>query len=319
MRNLNEVLIDEFYKIFSESKEGIYAGSREQIRVTMQLKLGRFIPLAYLDRVLKAFIGSKLIIKSNKTKDIERQIGRRYYKLTSQIIYCINEDIENKEKILDSLKITFSDFKDKSSDIVLESDLEKLRDLEYEKDIVIKELLKRKIPYSFGFTDIEFLYDISRSNILEYIDILEKYNPGSVEEQKRESLNLEEEKKVKREEYFNKIYKKQIQIIEQTLDLEGAIEIQLNKMELYSQSRINIIGIFKVDNITFEDNKLIVTDNNNYKIMVDANSFSMNFEEFTISLIDDNLEYKFIINKSLDEDMEFLSYLYKKINRYEYM
>lgn len=320
MRNLNEILIDEFYKIFSESTEGIYAGSRDQIRVTMQLKMGRFIPLVYIDRVLKAFISSKLVIKSNKTKDIERQIGSRYYKLTAQIIYFINEHIEDKEKILDSLKITFSDFKDKSSDIVLESDLKKLRILEDKKSIKLKDLLERKTyPYSFSFTDIEFLYDIPRSKILEYIYILEQYNSMVVEEERKRALSLAEKEKLARQEWFNKIYDKQVNIIENTLELEGIIEIELRKREIYYQRESNIIGIFKIDNIIFEDDKLILTDNNNYKIMIDINSFRMSYEEFTVSLIDDNLEYIFTINKSLDEDMEFLSYLYEKANNYKQM
>ncbi|MEG0671718.1 hypothetical protein [Clostridium sp.] len=318
--NINSLLIDEFYKIFSESKEGIYAGSKEQIRLTMQLKLGVFVPATYMDRVLKAFISSKLIINTNETKDIERQIGRRYYKLTAQRLYCTNEDIQDNGKILDSLKITFSDFGDKLSALVLDTDLKKLRELEAAKQLKLKDILLIKTyPSTFKFTDIEFLYDIPRSTILDFIDKLERYNTKAVEENRNKSLELKRKLKAERDGYLDRIYNTQIQLIKKTLELDGIIEVQLLKDISYYERRRTLIGIFKVNSATFKDNKLLLTDNQTYKIIATIYSFDMDSEENTISFIDDNLEYRFTINQSLREDIEFLYYLREKANRLDYM
>lgn len=127
MKNLNEILIEEIYKLFSESEKGIYIGSRDQLRLAIQLKLNMFIPIEYLDKVFRAFISSGLILKLDKGKPIERQIGKRYYKLQTQRAYCLNKDIVDRDKKFESIKIITSDLNDKYSDLELDLVLERDR------------------------------------------------------------------------------------------------------------------------------------------------------------------------------------------------
>lgn len=144
---MNDVLIDEICKLFSESEDGIYVGSRDQMRLAIQFKIGSFIPQGYLDKVFRAFISSGLILKLDKGKPIERQIGKRYYKLQKQRAYYINNNIgiEERKKIIDSIAIVISDLKKKYTgldlELVKDSDIQKLRELESNKGITLKDLL----------------------------------------------------------------------------------------------------------------------------------------------------------------------------------
>lgn len=319
---MNDVLIDEIYKLFNESEDGIYVGSRDQIRLAIQLKINSFIPMSYLDKVFKTFISSGLIIKLEKGKPIERQIGKRYYKLQTQRAYCINKDIdiEDREKILESITIVIRDLKKKYSEmdleLVLDSDIQKLRELENIKGITLSGLLGRNSPHSgFKFSDEEFLYDVSKSTILEYINRLEKYNPNEIEEE----LETDEKERIEKEKFENKVYNECIKVIEKALVFDITIGMQLYKSKGGYYDISDPIGKFKVDKIALEDNHLIITDDNSYKITVMKTALDININQNTISIIDENLEYRFLITKALYEDMRLLIEMYRKLLSCKYI
>lgn len=319
---MNDVLIDEICKLFSESKDGIYVGSREQMRLAMQLKIGSFIPQGYLDKVFRAFMSSGLIIKFDKGKPIERQIGKRYYKLQTQRAYYISNNIgiEERKKIIDSIAIVISDLKKKyiglDLELVQDSDIQKLRELENNKGITLKDLLSwNSYPSMFKFSDEEFLYDVSRSTILDYINTLEEYSPKEIEEE-REISRMQ---KFEQENLYNRVYAQCIKVIEKALAVDLIIEMQLYKSKRWYDNTSNQIGTFKVFNIIFEENRLIVGDNNNYKMTVVKTKFDISINESTISIFEDNLEYRFLINNKLYAEMMVLIENYRKLLRGQYI
>lgn len=313
---MNDVLINEIYQLFSESEDGIYIGSREQMRLAIQIKINAYIPRAYLDKVFRTFISSGLIVKLKECKLIERQIGKRYYKLQKQRAYYINNniDIADKQKIIDSIGIVISDLKKKFTgldlELVLDSDIQKLRDLENNKGIKLKDLLERDAyPWMFNFTDEEFFYDISRATILEYINILDEYNPKRIEEE-REISRIQ---KFEQENLYNRVYAECIKVIEKALSVDLIIEMQLYKSKRWYDNTSNQIGTFKVFNIIFEENRLIVADNNNYKMTVVKTKFDISINESTISIFEDNLEYRFLISNNLYDEMLVLIQDFRKL------
>lgn len=317
---MNDVLIDEICKLFSEAEDGIYVGSRDQMRLAIQLKTNSFIPIGYLDKVFRAFMSSGLILKLDKGKPIERQIGNRYYKLQTQRAYCINNNIgiEDRKKIIDSISIVISDLKKKYTgldlELVKDSDIQKLRELEINKGIELKDLLGwNSYPSMFKFSDEEFLYDVSRSTILDYINRLEEYSPKKIQEEKEES----KKQKTEKENLYNRVYIDCIKVIEKALKVELGVEMQLYKSKGWYEHTSNKIGAFKVLNIISQDNILLVTDNNNYKITVVKTKFDISINDSTISIFDDNLEYKFLITNKLYAEMLVLIQNYRKLLRGE--
>lgn len=306
MGKLNESLIDEFYKIFTQSNEGMYAGSRGQMKLTVELKLGVFIPSAYFDRVATAFISSKLIIKTDKTMKIERIIGKKKYNPTHQIVYLLNKDLENKEEILNSLKVTFSDFEDKAEKQVTEKDIKKLRNLEEEKGINLSSLLQRKsFPYEFKFTDEAYLYEIPQSKIHEYINLLETY-----EVQKKQEYNKPKKAiKQKIEGYYNKTFNKYIKLIEDTIALEEAVYLNIINKDIYYKRCDTVIAQFKIKSIIVEENNIILTDKTNYRVIITPNSFSIDKGSNTLSFLEHDIKYNFKISEVLSDEMLVIDYL----------
>lgn len=315
---MNDVLIDEICKLFSESEDCIYVGSRDQMRLAIQLKIGSFIPQGYLDKVFRAFMSSGLILKFDKGKPIERQIGKRYYKLQKQRAYYINNNIgiEDRKKIIDSIAIVISDLKKKYTgldlELVKDSDIQKLRKLECNKGIALKDLLSwNSYPSMFNFSDEEFLYDVSRSTILDYIKTLEKYSPKEIEQERE----ISKKQKLEKENLYNKVYSECIKVIEKAIALDLTIEMQLYKSKGWHESIINQIGTFKVFKITCKENNLILDGNTNYKFTVVKTKFDISINESTISIFDDNLEYRFLITNKLYAEMMVLIENYRKLLR----
>lgn len=121
--------------------------------------------------------------------------------------------------------------------------------MENNKGINLKELLGwNSYPSGFKFSDEEFLYDVSRKTILDYINILEEYNLKEIEEEKEIA---------KKEKFLNRVYNECIKVIEKTLKLDSTIEMQLYRCKRWYDIS-NQIGNFKVDKIVFEDNNLIL-------------------------------------------------------------
>lgn len=94
----------------------------------------------------------------------------------------------------------------------------------------------------FNFSDEEFLYDISRSTILDYINTLEGYNPKEIEEE----IEISKKQKFEKENLYNRVYIECIKVIEKALALELTIEMQLFKSNGWHEHTSNQIGTFKV-------------------------------------------------------------------------
>lgn len=313
---MNKKFVNEFYNLFKGMDLDLYVGSREQVRLTLQLKFNRFIPLKYIDRAFKNFIACDLIVDTGKTKEISKQIGLKFFKNTAQKIYVRNTELTNIDDLLKSLYVIFQDFENVTSEVVQKSDIKRLRQLEEDKNIVVSSLLERKTyNYNMDFSDIGLLYCVPRSRVLEFIAILENYDPA-LAKMKREIKK--KEKEAEKKEYIDKrklILKKCVSLIRRTFELDCMLSVSMKVSSLYNPYEKLKIGSFVANSIDFNEN-IIIIKNADFCMEFEVNGVNINSESSVIVVAIGHADVDILISSEFQDHLYMLEQFTNIQNKY---
>lgn len=301
--------VEEFYNLFNSSDLGLYIGSREQARLTLQLKLNRFIPLKYIERAFKNFIACNLIIDTGETKEISKKIGLKYFRNTSQKIYMRNVELDSIEDVLRSLNIVFQDFDIVTSEVVQKDDIKRIRQLEKEKDIDIKSLLKyRDFNSNMDFSDVGLLYSIPRDKIFEFIAVLETYNPISAKQQEDKDF---QEREYQEKEHLSKwelVKEKSVILIKNVLKLDNVLNISIELSSLFRRNKRVKVGALVVKNIEFKTGKLKIK-NTDFCIEFEIQEIAVDIKELTLTINSEGTFFIVKLNPQLQQELYILEKL----------
>lgn len=303
---MHKQFVNEFYALFKNNDLNMYIGSREQVRLTLQIKLNRFIPLKYIDRAFKNFIACNLIINTGQTKEISKQIGLKFFKNTAQMIYIRNTKLSDIDDLIKSLYVVFQDFEDATSEVVKKSDIKRLRQLEENKKIKIISLLKVKTyNYNMDFSDVGLLYGVPRSKILEFIAILENYDPVLI---KKEIDKKKKEKEEKEEDHMYKwelILTKCMNLTKRTFELDGILNVSLKVSSAYTHYEKLKIGSFLANSIDFSENRLIIK-NIDFCMEFEVQSLDVDSKLSVITVGTGSANIEIQISSKLQDDLYIL-------------
>lgn len=313
---MHKKFVDEFYELFNGTDLDIYVGSREQTRLTLQLKLNRFIPLKYIDRAFKNFIACDLIIDTGKTKEISKQIGLKFFKNTAQKIYLRNTELTNIDDLIKSLYVAFQDFEDVTSEVVQKSDIKRLRQLEKDKNIEIRSLLERKTyNYNMDFSDVGLLYYVPRSRILEFIAILENYDPVLAQTERERRKKEKEEEEKEHMDKWSLILKKCVNLIRRTFELEYMLSVSMKVSSVYNPYEKLKIGSFVANCMDFKENTLTIK-NSDFCMEFEMQGVTINSKSSIITVATGSADVEIRISTEFQDDLHILEQFVNIQNNY---
>ncbi|WP_019552379.1 hypothetical protein [Propionispira raffinosivorans] len=252
--------INTFYGLFSTWQEKYFAGSHEQARLLVQVKLHRFISIKYISNAFPIFISAGLIEKTDKTAQVSPTIGERVFKPYDQIVYKKLEVKDLKER-LSKLELTFYDFWNVTDEVTRNEDIKKLRILEDEKGLQFwKKYSKR--GRSTTCSDLDLKYNYPRSAILEMIDKTIAYDP------EMESL-------IRTQENTQKQQIKDLVLSRYETWVNKVFDIMEKSFIKYGHPEINFTtdgfdGVFIASEVELIENKLVFK-NANFSVQVAIN------------------------------------------------
>ncbi|EPY2285740.1 hypothetical protein ACXAT6_002986 [Clostridium sporogenes] len=306
---MNEEFVNEFYKLFSLYDNKYYIGSKEQARLLLQLKFNKYISVKLINRAFNAFISSGLVLNTKTTKRIEKQIGKKIFKMRAQKVYK-RIDNDNERKVIKSLYVIFQDMDNMIDEVVTSDDIKKLRNLEKQKRITIQKLLHMSYGPEQDFSDVGLLYDIPRITIKDYIKTLSEYDPKAKEKDKvindkerEEYLKIEKQRQLQQKIFNNKIINECLNLLKENLRIEGALNITISSLMGWHYTgdysyNSNEIGYIHTNNIIFEDNIIKINDSNcNFTFKIDK--VFINLGKRLMALISNNIKLVINVNESL--------------------
>ncbi|EQB4335401.1 hypothetical protein ACYJ2V_001088 [Clostridium botulinum] len=306
---MNKEFVNEFYKLFYLNDNKYYIGSKEQARLLLQLKFNKYIPMKLINRAFNAFISSGLVLNTKTTKRIEKQIGKKMFKMRAQKVYK-RIDSDNVEKVLKSLYVIFQDIDTMIDEVVTSDDIKELRDLEKQKRITMKKILYMSFEPEQDFSDIGLLYNISRTTMKDYIKTLNEYDPEAKEREKmiddkewEEYSETEKQRELQQKIFSNKIINDCLNLLKENLRIEGSLNIKISSLMGWHCTgnypyNSNEFGYIYTRNIIFEDNVIKINDSNcNFTFKIDK--VFINLGKRLMVLISKNIKLVININESL--------------------
>ncbi|WP_291568507.1 hypothetical protein [Clostridium sp. UBA2485] len=303
----NKEFVQEFYNLFFINDNKCFIGSKEQARLMLQLKFNKYIPMKLVNKAFNVFISSGLIFKRKNKQKIGMNIGEVIFKIRQQNVYE-RIDVNGKEQILKSLYFVFKDINTLIDEVVAEEDIEELRRLEHEKNILIKELKPYK-DYNTDFSDQGLLYGISRTTIKEYIKILDEYDISEVErikkQKEQERIKIHDEKEKIRKEIIRDCFN----LLKANLKLEGALQITVSSLEGYYNSYQDIdrcysadLGVIYAKNIIF-NNDIIEINEVSSAFRFKIHKVFTDIQNRLMKMISDGIKLTMHINEALLDDL----------------
>lgn len=303
--------IDTFYGLFSTWQGKHFAGSHEQARLLVQVKLHRFISMKYISNAFAVFTSAGLIEKTDKTARISLTIGERVFKPFDQIVYKKLE-VKDLKKRLSKLELSFSDFWNVTDEVTRSEDIKKLRILEDEKGLQFWNLYSKR-GHSNTYSDIELKYNCSRSAVLEMIDKTMAYDP------EMESLIRTQEKDRKQQI-------KDLVLSRYEVWINKVLDIMEKSFLKYGYPEINFTsdgfdGAFTASEVEVVENKLVFK-NVNFFAQVSINDVYIDSTNIVMkSFYDQITETKITIpiNVEFSSDLRLLQEYYWELLSHDLM
>lgn len=305
---INKRFVNEFYKMFVEAEEGIFAGSKEQMRMILQLKLNVFIPSKCIDIALKNFISSGLLIDTGRTKEISRTIGKKHFKNTAQKVYMLNEENKDNKLLINSMYVVCSGVNKSFSELTKQKDIDKLRNLEEKKGVKVHNLIKR---YSYSLiekvtSDINLLYQVPRHEVLGYIELLNKYDEVEAKRQADIKSKVRELKENKIQKKWKEVLYQLMVLMQNIISVEDSL-ILILKTEFPCAIPEEKIGIIKIKDVLIEDS-ILTLRNIDVLLNIKITGIATNLDTKTVVLKSELIKLEFKVPKQSEEYFIELNY-----------
>jgi hypothetical protein len=298
--------VKAFISMFDMYKGELFVGSRKQARIRLQLKLGRFIPKLYIDKAFKSFISSGIVEDTKERMKIAPRIGKMEFNTYHQKIYRLKIEDEKFGEKLEKIKIVFADIEDSTYALPQEEDIKIIRKLEKVKDIKLKDLNDIYLKYYEKDDDISLLYNHSREEIKDFINVLDKYDPLAEKKKheqysKRHDLHMDD--LINRwRKFINRVFK----FLDDVIDETGWISKILISYSCFEGS--SSLGNIIINEYSRKDNVLVLKGDDSF-IEININDIFIN--DSSIIFSDNVVKLTFYIDKFFAEDLIMLR-LYKR-------
>ena len=182
--------VARFYGLFRMHDGDCFVGSKNHMRVILQLQLKRYIPQKYIDDTLRHFIKFGLVVKTDERIPLSPVIGDKVYE-NSHFSKYRRADLPDTAHRLQNLEVVFADINKYLYDISTMEQVQEIRSLEKYLDTEMKtvirdkKLLSGKGSHNVDLTDTGLLYDFSWQELEQVICDLE-----SIRQKKHRGINV---------------------------------------------------------------------------------------------------------------------------------
>lgn len=206
-----------FDSLFSRWQDNYFCGSKEQARLLMQIMTNRFISTEYLKYTFASFINAGLVEDTGRVACIALEIGPYKFRPTDQAVYRRLMPIDREERLQKLLQI-FANVEERTDELVQKTDLDYLRKLEESRG---------RLGNRYNYSDDQWLFEKSRTKIVEVINLLESYDFEAGRQKKRKKIT---ERKLLQNEYEERYIEWVGQVaalIEKSVSIAGVPQIKV--------------------------------------------------------------------------------------------